>query len=280
MKNLFASLLLALAVAPTLAWSAGPVRSFGVLKQRSALLTAEYWNPILDYVSRKSGVTLEMRLGKTTPETSHMIEHGEFDFAYSNTIFTPANSRQGYRVIARPIEAAIQGQIVTAEDAPVRSLADLNGREVGFPSLAAFVGYAVPMDALLRQGIQVTPVFAGHQEGIMGQLKVGSVIAAGVNSVVMRDYAAREHFKYRVLWTSEDYLNLPISAHPRVADAELKAVQTAFVGMAGDPEGRAILEKSAAVIKQQPPYGFVTATDADYRNYREFYRHSLVKDAQ
>lgn len=280
MNKLFSGLLLALALLPSLVEAATPVRSFGVLKQRSALLTAEYWNPILDYVSRKSGVALEMRLGKTTPETSLMIEHGEFDFAYSNTIFTPANSPQGYRVIARPMEAAIQGQLVTAADSSIRTLSDLAGREVGFPSLAAFVGYAVPMNALLRQGIKVTPVFAGHQEGIMGQLKAGSVIAAGVNSAVMRDYAAREGFKYRVLWASEDYLNLPISAHPRIPEAEVRAVQTALLGMAHDPEGLAILERSAAVIKQRPPYGFVTASDADYRNYHEFYRHSLVKDAQ
>ena len=34
--------------------------SFGVLPQRNAVLAAQYWNPILDYASRKSGVTLEL----------------------------------------------------------------------------------------------------------------------------------------------------------------------------------------------------------------------------
>ena len=83
-------------------------RSFGVLNQRSIQLTAEYWNPILQYVSKKSGVTLNLKMGKTAPDTSAMTGRGEFDYVYSNHIFTPTNSRAGYRVIARPVTEAIQ----------------------------------------------------------------------------------------------------------------------------------------------------------------------------
>lgn len=251
--------------------------SFGVLNQRSIILTAQYWNPILKHVSDKSGARLQLKMGKTAPETSAMIGRSEFDFVYSNTIFTPANDPAGYRVFARPMEAAIQGQIVTLADSPVRSLKDLEGKEVGFPSLAAFVGYAVPMNALLHAGIAVKPVFAGNQEGIMGQLKAGRVIAAGVNSEVMHDFARREGVKYRVLWSSEDYLNLPISAHPSVPQEAAHAVREAFLNMARDPEGLKILEASAALIKQSPPLGFVPAEDREYENYRRFYRTTLVK---
>ena len=35
--------------------------SFGVLSQRSAVLTAQYWNPILDYIGPKAGVTCNSR---------------------------------------------------------------------------------------------------------------------------------------------------------------------------------------------------------------------------
>lgn len=258
----------------------GNTYSFGVLNQRSPSLTARYWNPILQYVGAKSGVTLDLTMGKTAPVTSAMIATGAFDFVYSNTIFTPANEPVGYWVFARPIEQAIQGQVVALEGSAIRSLKDLEGKEVGFPSLAAFVGYAVPMNALLKAGVTVQPVFAGNQEGIMGQLKAGRVMAAGVNSKVMRDYAEREGVEYRVLWASEDYLNLPISAHPRVPPARVQAVRAAFIGMAKDPEGMRILEASAAVIRQPPPYGFVAADDNEYRNYREYYKTTLVQNLQ
>jgi len=255
----------------------GKVYSFGVLNQRSITLTAEYWNPILKFVGDKAGVALQLKMGKTAPETSAMIGHGEFDFVYSNTIFTPANDPAGYRVFARPIEEAIQGQIVTLEDSAIRLLTDLEGREVGFPSLAGFVGYAVPMNGLLHAGINVKPVFAGNQEGIMAQLKSGRVIAAGVNSQVMRDFAQRENVKYRVLWFSEKYHNLPVSAHPRVSAETVAAVRDAFINMAKDVEGKKILEASAALIKQKPPFGFVASDDKEYENYRKYYKSTLVK---
>lgn len=256
------------------------VYSFGVLSQRSAVLTAQYWNPILDYVSAKAKVRLRLQVARTAPESNSFIDRGQYDFVYSNTIFRPASIGQDYQVIARPKEAAITGQIVTLEDSPVKSVADLNGHVVGFPSKAAFVGYAVPMDHLLHEGVKVTPVFGGNQEGIMGQLKVGKVMAAGVNGAVMKSFAAREGVRYRVLWQSEEFLNLPIAAHPRIPAGVMQAVKKAFAGMDKDPEGMKVLEESASILQQKPPYGFLPASQKDYRNYIEFYRNTVVKDIE
>lgn len=265
-------------------WLAGPAwpeaLSFGVLSQRSPVLTAEYWNPILDHVSRKAGVPLQLKITRTAPESNAAIARGDYDFVYSNTIFLPATMAPGYQVILRPLDEAIRGQIVTLAASPIKTVADLEGQVVGFPSRAAFVGYAVPMDHLIRSGVVVTPVFGGNQEGIMGQLKMGKVVAAGVNNQVMRAYAARENLVYRVLWQSEPYHNLPIAAHPRVKREVVEAVRRAFAGMNDDPEGRKVLEASAAVIKQKPPYGFVPGSQKDYQNYLDFYPRTVVKDIE
>lgn len=278
-KSLVCSLLMILAGLPGAAHAQGEKPySFGVVNQRSPVLHAQYWNPILRYVSDKSGVPLRLVLAKTAPDHSAMIGRGEFDFIYSNHNFTPRNDAVGYRVIARPIEAAIMGQIVVPADSAVRSLAELGGKDVVFPSRAAFVGYYVPMDALLRAGVRVEPLFAGNQEGAMGQLKSGRVLAAAVNSQVMRDYAERERFAYRVIWSSEPYLNIPITAHPSVPADKVRAVRAALVGMAEDPEGAKILAASAELVKQQKPYGFVAASDADFENYRRFFRDSVMKE--
>ena len=254
--------------------------SFGVLSQRSPVLTAEYWNPILAYVSRKSGVRLELKVTRTAPESNAAIHRGAYDFAYSNHLFKPANRAPGYRVILQPRAGAIRGQIVTLEASPIRSLAELNGRTVGFPSPSAFVGYEVPMDRLLRQGIAVIPAFGGNQEGIMGQLEAGKVIAAGVNDRVMRDFAARRGFRYRVLWQSDTYAKLPIAVLPRVPAAVGAAVRDAFAGMAADPKGLRVLEASAAIIRQKPPLGFRASSDRDYLNYLSFYKTTLLKDIE
>ncbi len=254
--------------------------SFGVLSQRSPSLTAEYWNPILDYIARRTGESLLLRITRTAPESNDAIARGDYDFVYSNTIFLPETSRQGYRVILRARGEQIKGQIVTQADSGIQKLTDLEGREVGFPSRAAFVGYAVPMDHLLREGVKVASIFGGNQEGIMAQLKAGRVLAAGVNSQVMRAYAAREGIKYRVLWESSGFHNLPIAVHPRVPAKAADAVRQAFAAMPEDAEGAKILAASALLIKQSPPFGFQTSTPRNYQNYADFYRHTLVKDIE
>lgn len=254
--------------------------SFGVLPQRSAVLTAQYWNPILNYVGGKAGATLELGTRRTSQEYSDAEARGEFDFVYNNHIFAPSHAAAAYRVIARMAGKPIHSQIVVPRDSPVRSLGELEGREIGFPNKNGFTGYAAPMSALILARITVAPAFGGNQEGVMAQLRAGQIPAAGVNSRVMREYSVREDFKYRALWTSEPYLDLPVAAHPRVPTRVVKAVRDALAGMAADARGLEILKASAAVIKQEKPWGFVPADDAEYRNQREVYRIIWKKEAR
>lgn len=186
----------------------------------------------------------------------------------------------GYRVILRPREDDITGQLVALEGSPIRTLEDLRDNTVGFPSRGAFVGYVAPMDHLLRQGIAVKPVFGGNQEGIMEQLRMGKVLAAGVNNRVMAQFALREGVTYRVLWESQPFPNIPIAAHPRVPRQTVERVKQTIAGMKDDPEGRELLAASAAVIKQEPPYGFIPASQEDYNSYINFYRSTLVTDIE
>ena len=251
--------------------------TFGMLNQRNAVLTAQYWNPILEYVGRKSGVSLQLKIRKTVRELDDMTQSGEFDFIYSNHIFMPRIAKAGYQVIARPVGASFRGQIVVLESAPINALEDLNGKEVAFSSETAFAAYVVTMDAMLRKGIHVKPVFAGNQEGVIGQLKAGRVPAASVNSQIMLAFARRERIKFRELWSSDKFAAIPIAVHSRVPETQMKAVQEALVGMGSDPEGLKVLRACAALVKQNPPLGFETAVESDYENQRKFYRTSVLK---
>jgi phosphonate transport system substrate-binding protein len=104
-----------------------PPLTFGVISQRSPILTAQYWNPILRHVSQRSGIPLRLKLAKTGEEHAAMIGRGEFDFVYSNHNFTRENAAVGYRVFVRPLAATIRGEIVVLSDSPIRALHDLRG---------------------------------------------------------------------------------------------------------------------------------------------------------
>jgi phosphonate transport system substrate-binding protein len=251
--------------------------TFYVLNQRSVALTAQYWNPIMTHVSKKSGVPLELKLAKTAQEGNAIAEKGGYDFQYTNHFFTPERDRVGYKVIARPAGPGIRSQIVVPEDSPIQSLQDLNGKDVGFVTPDGFTGYWLPYDALLRAKVKVNVVFTGNQEASSAQLRVNKIAAAGVNSSVMARYGRREGFAYRALWTSEIYQDLCIMAYNKVPAEKVAAVRAALIAMVSDPEGRKVLEAGAELLKSTGDLGFVAAEDRDYDNYRKFYRTTQVK---
>jgi len=257
--------------------AAQQAHSFYVLHQRTVSLTAQYWNPILTYVGRKSGVPLELKLAKTAQEGNANAEAGAYAFLYTNHFFTPERDSLGYKVIARPAGPGIRSQIVVPVDSPIQSLQDLKGKEVAFVSRDGFTGYWLPFDALLRAKVDVRVVFTGNQEASSAQLRVNKIAAAGVNSSVMARYGRRESFEYRALWTSEIYQDLCIMANPKVPADKVAAVKDALIGMASDPEGQKILEAGADLLKSNGDLGFVAADNRDYDNYRKFYRTTQVK---
>jgi phosphonate transport system substrate-binding protein len=257
--------------------SAQQAHSFYVLSQRTIALTAQYWNPILTYVGKKSGVPLDLKLTKTPQEGNALAEKGVYDFLYTNHFFTPERDRLGYKVIARPAGPGIRSQIVVPVDSPIQSLQDLNGKEVAFVTPDAFAGYWLPMDALLRAKVNVKVVFTGNQEASSAQLKVNKIAAAGVNGSIMARYGRREGFEYRALWTSEVYQDLCIMANPKMPADKVAAVRAALINMVKDTEGRQILEAGAELLKSQGELGFVAADNRDYDNYRKFFKTTPVK---
>ena len=252
--------------------------SFNVLNHRSVALTAQQWNPILLYVSEKSGVQLELNLNRKSQESTAKAESGAYDFIYSNHFFTAARERLGFRVIARPAGPGIRGQLVVLHDSPVTKLTELEGQQVAFASREAFTGYSLPMDTLLNAGVTTQPVFTGDAEASIGLLRRGEVAAAGVNSSVVERMGRRSGFRYRVLWSSKIYPDLAVMAHPRVPAAKVAAVRAALIGMVNDPRGRKILETGAELLKmEENALGFVAAENRDYDAYRAFYRQMRVK---
>ena len=250
--------------------------AFGVLNHRSLQATAAYWNPILNYVSARSGVPLELHIGRTANETTDRVTAGQLDFFYTNHLFTPKRDQLGWRVLARQDTQGIRGQVVVLDQSPIKSLHELEGKPVAFANPYGFTGYYVPMDALLRAGVKVAPVFAGNQEAAMGQMLSGQVTAAGVNHQVMAEFALKRKIKYRVLSESEPYFDLAVMASPRVSAADGEKVRQAFVSMERDPEGQRVLQQTADALGMSKPRGFVASDNREYSNYRGFFKQTLV----
>lgn len=255
---------LACALCPMAALAQDKPLVLGVLNQQSASKTAERWNPILRYLHEATGLSFTLRMGATVQDTNAMMGRGEFDLVFSNHNFRPEYDGT-YKVLARWNEKPIYGVIAVLQGSPVKSLRDLQGKKLVFPSRNAFVAYAVPMAALRSANVAVEPVFAAHQEGALAQLKAGSVAAAAVNSRFLTQYAAQNGLVYREVFTSAGYADLPISVHPRVAAESAQAIRKALLSMRGNP-------KAAEALAAGGFEGFAPASERDYDNARQVYK--------
>ncbi len=254
--------------------TAQPVYHFSPVNQHSLQLSAAYWNPILEYVSARSGVKLQLKLGRTSAETTAGVLAGEADFAFTNHLFSPERMKLGWTVFGRRNVPSIAGQIIVPAESPYRTLGDLAGKPIAFPGPEALVAYKLTYAQLLAQKIEVTPVFAGNLDAAFSQMLAGRAVAMGTNSQMVTEYSAREGRTFRVLWTSPRLNDLALMASPRVPKAQVQAVAKAFLGMHLDPAGKQVLDQAAQVIQAKDPVSFVAATDADYAAYRDFYRQA------
>ncbi len=245
---------------------------FSPVNQANISLAAAYWNPIMAYVSEKSGVQLALKIGRTSADTTRFVMAQEVDFVFSNHLFSPEREKLGWRVFGRRLTPALHGQVVVAADSGITDLKQLNGLEVVFPGPEAFVAYKVPYAHLLSLGVSVKPSFGGNMDGALAQLFSGKVVAAGANSQLVEAYARREHKKYRVLWSSEAFHDLALMASARVPDGDVKAVAKAFSGMAKDPAGRAILAQVSLLIGLTDEAYFIPSDGSEYAPYRRFFQ--------
>ena len=77
---------------PAAAWAEGASYRFSPVNQHDIKLTAAYWNPIIQYVSEKSGVKLNLKIGRTSADTTSYVLAQEVEFVFSNHLFSITTS--------------------------------------------------------------------------------------------------------------------------------------------------------------------------------------------
>lgn len=245
---------------------------FSPVNQWDINKTASYWNPIINYVSEKSGVKLQLKIGRTSADTTSYVLAKEVEFVFTNHLFSPERDKLGWKVFGRRQTSAVHGQIAVPADSPITRLEQLKGEEMAFAGPEAFIGYKVPYAHLLAKGVDVKVVFGGNQNAAFAQMFAGKVKAVGSNSQLIEGYAAREKKAFRVLWSSEGYHDLALMASARVPEKDLKAVAAAFHGMVQDARGREILHQASLSAGLSDDVYFIPSSNADYGSYRKFYQ--------
>ena len=253
-----------------------PIYRFSPVNQYGIHLTAAYWNPIIAYVSEKSGVNLQLKIGRTSADTTAFVLAQEVEFVFTNHLFSPEREQLGWKVFGRRLTPPVHGQILVPADSPITDLVQLQGKEVAFPGPEALVAYKFPSAQLIARKVEARTVFGGNMDGALAQMFSGKVAAVGANSQLAEGYARREGKQYRVLWSSPPLHDLALMVASKVPDKVHKAVARAFIGMHADPRGREVLQQASVNVGLTSEAYFIASDGSEYAGYRDFYRSAPV----
>jgi phosphonate transport system substrate-binding protein len=228
----------------TLFGSDATVYTFSVVPQQSATILARLWTPLLEDLSEETGVQFRFTTAKNIPVFEQRLLAGEYDFAYMNPYhYTEFSLSPGYIAFAKEKDKQIRGIVVVHKDSAVETFEDLAGKELAFPSPAAFAASILPRAHLRNNGWDILPQYVSSHDSVYRNVVKGIYPAGGG---IMRTFSAIDSDisdQLRILWTSEGYTPHAFTAHPRVDKELVKKLLDALLAFNESEIGRSHLER-------------------------------------
>ena len=218
---------------------------------------------MLQYLSEKSGLTLQLKTAKDIPTNQQNIMEGQCDIAYvSPNSYVAANKASGYRAFAKEKDGKSFGLILVRKDGPIKHLSQLSGQPMAFPSSTAFMATILPYQQLEGEKIAVKIQYVVSIDSVYRSVAKGLFVAGGGEARTFGALDAEIRDQLTVLWQSDALPPFPFFAHPRVSAAIVGRLQKAMIDMGQDEHGQALLK--IVNIK-----ALDKASDADYNGVRK-----------
>jgi len=257
-------MLLCLSGAPVLhaACALDGVITVGVVPQQAASDLAQGWIPLLREVSAVSGCEFRFATAPTITEFEKRLARGEYAIAYMNPYhYVVFHQAAGYLAFAREKDRKLRGLIVVRNDSAIASVQELDGKEVAFPSPAAFAATVIPLAELKRGGISVKPRFVASHDSVYLNVARGLVVAGGGIERTLEAIDASVRDRMRVIWRSAEYPPHAFARLPGVPESVGRDFVDAMQKVASSAPG-------AELLKQIGFKGVVSAQDRDWEPIR------------
>jgi phosphonate transport system substrate-binding protein len=225
---------------PTSHAATARVYSFGVVPQQSATELAKAWAPLLEQLSKASGVKLRFATAPDIPAFEKRLAAGQYDFAYMNPYhYSVFHKRPGYAAFAREKERRLKGIVVVRKDSPYKDIAELRDQSLAFPAPAAFAATVLVQAEFARVGVAIKPRYVSSHDSVYLGVAKGLYPAGGGVTRTLENMDVEVRDQLRVLWTSKAYTPHPFAAHPRVPAKTVEKVAQAMFALheaQGGPE--------------------------------------------
>jgi len=227
------------------------------------------WAPLLARVAQETGQPLTLVVAANIPAFERSMLAGEPDFVYANPYHAVLGHRaQGYVPLVRD-STLLSGLVLVRADDPIRTVAELDGKNVAFPAPNAF-GASLWIRALLaeREKIHIQPVYVKTHSNAYRSVLAGLSAAAGGINLTFDQEPPEVRKSLRVLMETPGVPPHPLAAHPRVPEATRRLITDALL--------RLMTDRAMRELMNDIPW--VNPVSADYgRDYQPLERFGLDK---
>ncbi|MDH3347592.1 MAG: phosphate/phosphite/phosphonate ABC transporter substrate-binding protein [Desulfobulbaceae bacterium] len=206
------------------------------------------WKPFLNKLTQKTGFKFNLKFYKSIPDFEQGLLKGLPDFAYINPYHqVMALKEQGYKPLIRDNSKRLVGLLVVRKDNPIKSVKELNGKELAFPSPNALAA-SLYMRALLTESekINFTAKYVKTHSNVYRNVLLKKTAAGGGVNKTLKKETKEFQDQLRILYKTPGIPPHPISAHPRVPDTVINKITAAILQLSEEKEN-SLLFKNIAI---------------------------------
>ncbi len=251
--------------------------TYAYLPQYSHTVSYTRHNPLVEYLSRETGLPFRQVFPDTFEEHRRMVERGDIDISFSNPFTYVRMAKSGARAFARIVDSSgstdFRGQIIAREDnRRIRTLNDCRGKRwIAVDPLSAG-GYLFALGEFLDHGIAprdfadiaFAPGPGGKQEKAVLAVYAGKYDIASIREGtldVVKDKI--DLSRLRVVATTRAYPEWVYAARKGLPDEIVQRIADALFSLSMDSPEQAVILSTAGMSR------IIPATDSDYDPIRE-----------
>ncbi|HWS15486.1 MAG TPA: phosphate/phosphite/phosphonate ABC transporter substrate-binding protein [Candidatus Methylomirabilis sp.] len=255
---MFAAILVAIAAArPVPAASAGAVR-YAVTISESAEITARKYQPLMDYLSKKTGRPFEVRTVKSYDDILALMKSGEADGGVLGSIAGSDALHHGLVVPVARIEkggiSTYRGYFIARKDGGAKKVEDLKGKIFDSNGGSASVGKFFPRKLLKDKKLDFDAFFSKvtastkHDTVVYKVLNRDADCGTVKDSVFDKMAASDERVKNEIviLATSQKFPDGNVMFRKAAPAGLVKETSKVLLGMGKDPDAKPALDALGA----------------------------------
>lgn len=217
--------------------------TIGIVPQLPKEFTQKSWGPFIHQIKQSSGIDVKLLLFASFNDFESSFAQGEPDFVYLNPYHQLlANKQQGYIPLIRDDSNMLTGILVVNRDSQIVNIQQLNHNKVAFPSPLAFGASLYMRAALMKQGVDVEPIYVKSHNNVYRSVVLGRAIAGGGVNTTLKAESDQIQHELKIIFKLPGVPSHPISVHPRVEKAVQQAFIKACLDMHKSTQGRALLK--------------------------------------